>query len=422
MVSNIASMITPSLAWSGITIIPVIELGLRIIKNLGLLLQNRCEYYYARVTFSPISFTKESNYIDATRCYFLELNNKCLDKEIEIFDNLDSSPPIQYLNLKLKNSTKVYSVHQERFKEYSGTYRNLSQDFLSRGEVNYPPSLKKFKSLIIPDSFSKRNFHNWTGYVRSEKYDEEDLNQTKEFNIPDYFSEKTFDNLNDYFSDCAQFNKKTFDLKSILELYKLGSYLEMPILEERCYNSILENIYKLAKTEFTLEEIAELNKIDGLKIRIDELLSLCNEIEEYKTEYKDLIFPEKLADLELNKIALINQIFYDILLTAACGIVSLYPTLLPFLYSYHLIGFKTLIINYPFAAKCYGFVLFSSGSALLPLGILSRIEDGELPYTFAVIKAVANSIQAIAKKILFAVNQTGKYIQIHFSRFIPIPN
>lgn len=190
MVSNIANMITPSLAWSGITIIPVIELGLRIIQNVGLLLQNRCEYYCARVTFSPISFTKESNYIDATRCYFLELNNKCLDKEIEIFDNLDSSPPIKYLNLKLKNSTKVYSVHQELFNEYSGTYRNLSQDFLAREGVNYPPSLKKFKSLIIPDSFSKRNFHTWTGYVRCEKYDEEDLKQINEFFIPEYFQKR----------------------------------------------------------------------------------------------------------------------------------------------------------------------------------------------------------------------------------------
>jgi len=415
MVSNIASILTPSLgatAWSGITMIPAIEPAIRVILNFGLLIHNRFQYYYAKTTFSPNSFTKETHYIDATRLRFLQLDKKCSKKEIEIFDNLDSSCPIKYLNLKLENSTKITLVPQELFKEYSGTYKNLSQDFLTRERVKYPPSLKKFKSLMIPDSFSKRNFHNWTGYLRCEKYDVEDLKETNEFIIPDYFSEKCFKNLNDYLSDCTQFNKKTFDLKSILELYKLSFYLEMPILEERCYLAILQSIFNSGKTLFTIEEIIQLEKIDALESRIEDLLSYCDEIKKFKKEYKDIILPNKLADFELDKNALIKQIFFDTLLTASCGVVSFYPTLLPFLYSSFLISFKTFRPNYGFAVACFDCALFISGASLLPLKILCYIGDGELAYTSAIIKAVANTIQTIAKKILFVVNQTTKTLSI----------
>ena len=438
MITNISNLLTPALMWSGITVIPAIEPAIRIIMNVGLLIRNRYQYHCKKRDFDPdLSFTKHSSYsipmstVAKLRCELLS-QQIILSKSFLKADDSGGT-----LRLRLKNSDEIHLVYLERFKIYSGTYRKLSEDFLTREGVCYPPELKKFKDTTIPDSFSEENFNRWTGYFNSDIYDKNDLNQVKEFVLPECFSKESLKILSNYFHSCRAL--EDLSKNSLLEFYKLADYLEMPVLDGHCVIPFLKNILKNGQSELSETELKEIENSAILGAYTEQIKSLCASIKQRKDAYNDVDFPKELADLDLKMKPFKEEIYLHCNSLVVFGALPLYPLLLQSTSPTSWILLKqgaTLPFSVPryipsaieglrFYFDLVKMVTMSFWAPMAPT-LLILIGSQMLPATAAIFKKTAKTIYTIASRILYApifvAKETGKAILFTAKTLSKIPS
>lgn len=422
--------------WSGITVIPAIEPAIRIIMNVGLLINNRYQHHCKQTNFNPdFSFTRHYSYYIPTSI-FMGLKYELIGQQICLMKSFfKAGNNGETLRLRLKNSDKVYPVDIERFKIFSSTYRKLSEDFLTREGVCYSAELKEFKDITIPDSFSEENFNRWTVFLNSDIYDKDDLNQVKEFVLPECFSKETLKILYNYFHNTCSI--KNLDQNSLLEFYKLVDYLEMPVLDGQCVIPFFENILKNGQTELSETELKEIENGAIIGAYTEQIKSLCAQIKECKKKYNEIEFPKELADLDLEMDKIKKEIGRNVFPLVLFGILPLFPLFLqsiaPTTWAIlaaphspkiaHLILSTKQVLTYVFDVLKLTFMLVCIP---VPFIVLPTIGNKIIPTTVAIFRKTAIAIYTIASKTLYApifvVKETGKAILFTVKTLGKIPS
>lgn len=397
MVSNITSFITPAIAWSACSAIPVIEPAIRLILNVGFLISNRCQYYHAKTFFKPAqSFTTEQKYQNFRAIHLLqrkvesfECRNKLLDKILKNQDyHLDNPQPYEGLNLIYGKTGEVHFTNRKNFKILSGTYKKLSTSFSKERELRDPEDKTLIKDLTIPDHFTEEKFHSWNdNFVNKSNKNPDFLNQINEFTIPDYFSKETFDLLIDYLNTS---DITTLDQKAVMELHTLAGYLEFEDLELKCILPIFEKILNEGHVELS----RDFKNMIGIERYHNELNTLFTEIKKFKNEFEKAALDQKLKALDSEKWNILKNICWDTLTTAWLAVFPLYPTILP-----HAVS---LLLN-P-ATEGFGVMIFYVlfyYTFLTPLFLIDNAET-LIPKTAHIISAAAKAVYAIASAIICA--------------------